>query len=143
MKTPHCIATALALVLMFGCGEHAPTAPAEPQMTAERFETLRESAIRIANRVAATGEITAADRIEIEALQRELEECVRTGVGPLASSTSASAPGDGAPTGSCTPCPFIISNGNCIGVLRSSGPCRPGAGLERCFYNWYCYGSTG
>jgi hypothetical protein len=146
MKIVGRIATALALVVLGACSDGAPTTPEAPEMTEARFVELREAALRIAGRIEAAGVITAADRIEIDALQRELDECIDRvdGPAPALSAESgatvvAAAPTSPDPSAPCTPCPLIISNGNCIGVLRSSGPCRPGAGLERCFYNWYCY----
>jgi hypothetical protein len=151
MKTLYGFATGLALLVGAGCADGAPTEPAVPVMTEARFAELRDAAIRITERIDAAGEMTAEDRIEIEAISRELDACVEAGGRSLATEAAA-APGSttaspiygGSPGGgSCLPCPFILSHGNCIGVLRSQGPCRPGAGLERCFYTWYCYGSTG
>lgn len=152
MRTARCLTLALGFVLAAGCAERSPTEPAEPRITEARFAELRESAILIANRVNAAGEITATDRAEIEAIQRELGTCAtaqdaaRRMTGHPATGVPApvtvAAPIGRSPNEGCMSCPFIIAHGNCIGVLRSSGPCRPGAGLERCFYNWYCYGST-
>lgn len=147
MKTLHRMGTALALLVTAACTEAVPTQPVRPAMTEARFAELRQSALRIAERIEASGEVTAQDRLEIEAITQELDACVevtRTPVGGelLTETATADAPLSGAPTPGCRPCPFIISNGGCIGVLRSEGPCRPGAGLERCFYNWYCYSYT-
>jgi hypothetical protein len=149
MKIVRSASAALALFALAACGEGTPTAPAEPEMTETRFLELRESAMRIAERVQETGTLTAVDRAALDALERELVACVggEAGDGTLhattgATSSEAAGVSVGVWPGPCLRCPLIISNGNCIGVLRSEGPCRPGAGLERCFYNWYCYGTT-
>jgi hypothetical protein len=141
MKIVRSVTTALALFAVAACGDVTPSAPAEQEMTQARFLELQASAIRIAERVQETGIITAADQAEIDALERELDACVGVETGQGAATELASAT-TGVYPGPCLPCPFIISQGNCIGVLRSEGPCRPGAGLERCFYNWYCYGTN-
>jgi hypothetical protein len=148
MKTARCVATALALFLAAACTDGAPTAPPEPEMTEARFLELHGSALQIANRIQAQGSITTEDRIELDAIGRELIECMEGSegsgllhassiVGPDAGLVAA-APTNPLPTKGCQPCPFMIMKGSCIGVIRSWGPCRPGAGLERCFYTWYC-----
>jgi hypothetical protein len=150
MKIVRSTSAALALFALAACGEVTPTVPAEPEMTETRFLELRESAMRIAERVQETGTLTAVDRAALDALERELVACVggEAGDGTLHATPGATSSGPAGisvgiwPGGDCQPCPLIISRGSCIGVLRSEGPCRAGAGLERCFYNWYCYGTT-
>ncbi len=134
----------MAVLILSACSEAAPTDTDSPVMTEARFAELQAQAVRIAERVELAGRVTAEDRSQIDAIRRELDTCVdvtverRRGPVPTETASAAIVPGVG---GGCTPCPFIVRSGNCIGILRSSGPCRPGAGLERCFYNWYCYGS--
>jgi hypothetical protein len=141
MKIVRSVTMTLALFAVAACSDGTPSAPAEPEMTQSRFLELQATAMRIAERVQEAGVITAADQAAIEALERELDTCVgvETSQGP---STELASANTWVYPGPCLSCPYIISNGNCIGVLRSEGPCRPGAGLERCFYSWYCYGTT-
>ena len=149
MKRHRLASVACVLLGLMACGDQ-PTEPPASGLGARR--ALLERAVSLRDDVRRVGVATTAHRAEGEGLVADIQAWNRLrphesiglegGVAsPTDQLTLAAVPIF--PKPGCAPCPFIIFRGNRIGILRSEGPCRPGAGLERCFYTWIYVGQFG
>jgi len=147
MKRHHRTAVAFLLLGLVACGDQ-PLEPTPSDLGGR--QVLLDRITELADDNQNAGLPAVAQHAESERLLADIMawngshplDAIRIEAGVVADSellTTAAVPIF--PRAGCKPCPFIIVRGNRIGILRSEGPCRPGAGLERCFYTWIYMGT--
>lgn len=138
------VAVALT-VAMSGCFDE-PAAPTTPDAELHR---LTQRVLKLRDEVAATGEITAAQRLELSLLARDVKtwqaQTGRTDISvsnskPSSGSVAAVAPGGGGPR-TCAPCPRTTYKAGQACFLVSEEACpQPGDLVGRvCIYQCFSF----